>query len=181
MENNMRERRRVRIVKMQFQRGFILKFCAVIIFSSLALSAIVYWLSASTSTTVFQNSRLVIKSTADFLLPLLLLSGLIAVITSAIATIILTLFVSHHIAGPLFRMEKDIAQVSEGNLGVNFHLRPKDQLLELAGSLNLMLKSIRDTLTEINKEISGITASGLSGQEQERIENIRNLLKKFKC
>lgn len=181
MENNIHERRRVRIVKMQFQRGFILKFCAVIIFSSLALSAIVYWLSASASTTVFQNSRLEIKSTADFLLPLLLLSGLIALIVSAIATIVITLFASHHIAGPLFRMEKDIAQVKEGNLGMIFHLRHKDQLQELAGSLNLMLKSIRDTLTEINREISGITASGLSGKEQERIENIRNLLKKFKC
>jgi methyl-accepting chemotaxis protein len=77
-------------------------------------------------------------------------------------------------------MGNNIAQVKEGNLGVNFNLRPKDQLQELAGSLNLMLKSIRGTITEINKEIAEVTVSGLSGKELERIENIKNLLKKFK-
>lgn len=181
MQTNVCERRRVHLVKMQFQRGFIIKFCAVLVFSSLLLSAVIYGLSASTLNTVFQSSQLSVKSAADFLLPVLLLSCLIAIIASAIPTIILTLFVSYHIAGPLYRMERDIAQVKEGNLGVSFHLRNKDQLQQLAGSLNLMLKSIRDTFIGVNREIAGITVSGLPAKDQEKIENIRSLLKKFKC
>lgn len=147
MKNNMHERRRARIVKMGFQRGFILKFCAVIICSSLALAAIVYALSASSTTTAFENSRLQLKSTADFILPFLALSSLIVIIAAGAVTAAITLFVSHRIAGPLYRLEKDIAEVVRGNMNMNFRVREKDELRDLANALNQMMKVLRDKKT----------------------------------
>jgi len=147
MKNNIRERRRMRIVKMGFQRGFILKFCAVIICSSLALAAIVYALSASSTTTVFENSRLQLKSTADFILPFLALSSLIVIIAAGAVIVAITLFVSHRIAGPLYRLEKDIAEVIKGNMNMNFRVREKDELRDLANALNQMMKALRDKKT----------------------------------
>ncbi|MFH0855444.1 MAG: HAMP domain-containing protein [Candidatus Omnitrophota bacterium] len=181
MKNDFQKRRRLRIVRMQFQRGFILKFCAVTILSSLALSAIVYWSSASATTTVFQNSRLQIQSTADFLLPLLLLSSLIAVIASAIATIIITLLTSHRIAGPLVRIKKDIAEIANGNFGVSFHIRQKDELQDLVDSLNQMAKAIHDNIGQIRREIESIPVFALDSKEREKIEMIKSQLKKFNC
>jgi methyl-accepting chemotaxis protein len=166
---------------MEFQRNFILKFCAIIIFAALIIAAIVYALSISSTTTVFENSRLTIKSTADFILPLLILSCLAAIIGAGAVTIIVTLFISHRIAGPLYRLEKDIAEVNNGNLNVEIRVRKKDELQELAKSLNQMLKSIRNTLSEVNKEIKSITLSAIPEKEQEKIEKIKNILKKFKC
>lgn len=181
MDNAIYKRRRIRIVKMEFQRNFILKFCAIIIFAALIIAAIVYALSISSTTTVFENSRLTIKSTADFILPLLILSCLAAIIGAGAVTIIVTLFISHRIAGPLYRLEKDIAEVNNGNLNVEIRVRKKDELQELAKSLNQMLKSIRNTLSEVNKEIKSITLSAIPEKEQEKIEKIKNILKKFKC
>lgn len=143
--NNIRQRRRIHIVKMKFQRDFILKFCAIIIISALIIAGIVYALSASSMTTVFENSRLVIKTTADFLLPLLVLSSLIAIIITGTLTIIVTLFISHRIAGPLYRLEKDINEVKNGNLDIEIRVRKDDEFQDLAKSLNQMIKSIRDT------------------------------------
>ncbi len=181
MDNVIYKRRRIRIVKMEFQRNFILKFCAIIIFAALIIAAIVYALSISSTTTVFENSRLTVKSTADFILPLLILSCLAAIIGAGAVTIIVTLFISHRIAGPLYRLEKDIAEVNNGNLNVEIRVRKKDELQELAKSLNQMLKSIRNTLSEVNKEIKSITLSAIPEKEQEKIEKIKNILKKFKC
>jgi len=181
MDNAIYKRRRIRIVKMEFQRNFILKFCAIIIFAALIIAAIVYALSISSTTTVFENSRLTVKSTADFILPLLILSCLAAIIGAGAVTIIVTLFISHRIAGPLYRLEKDIAEVNNGNLNVEIRVRKKDELQELAKSLNQMLKSIRNTLSEVNKEIKSITLSAIPEKEQEKIEKIKNILKKFKC
>ncbi len=113
MNKFMHQRRRIRIVKMKFQRDFILKFCGVLILSALIIAGIVFWLSAASMTTVFENSRLVIKTTADFLLPLLIASSLVAIIAAGTLTIIITLFISHRIAGPLYRLEKDIAGIHQ--------------------------------------------------------------------
>lgn len=181
MHSNIHERRRIRIVKMKFQRKFILKFCAIMILSSLIVTAIVYTLSSSSLTTVFENSRLTIKSTADFILPLLVLSSLVAIIASGIVTIIVTLFVSHHIAGPLYRLERDISEVSKGNLNIIINVRKKDELKGLAGLLNEMIGSIRNTIAEVNKEITEISSASLQGKDQQRMQNIKSLLSKFKC
>jgi len=169
------------MVKMQFQRDFILKFCGIIICGALILAGIVYALSATSTTTVFENSRLVIKSTADFLLPLLLLSGLVAIVTAGILTIVFTLIISHRIAGPLYRLEKDIAEVNNGNLSMEIRVRKDDELQDLAKSLNQMLKIISNTVSVVNKEIVDIPAGSLSEKDQAHLENAKNILKKFKC
>ncbi len=142
--NNIRQRRRIHIVKMKFQRDFILKFCAIIIISALIIAGIIYVLSLSSTTAAFENSRLVLKSTADFMLPLLILSSLIAIIAMGTLTIIFTLLISHRIAGPLYRLEKDIDAVKNGNLNIEIRVRKDDEFQDLAKSLNQMIKSIRD-------------------------------------
>lgn len=181
MKNDMRKRRKIRIVKMEFQKNFILKFCVIIIFSALTIAAIVYTLSIPSATTVFENSRLAIKSTADFILPLLILSSLVAIVVAGSITIIITLFISHRIAGPLYRLENDIAEINRGNLGVEIHVRQKDEFQNLAKSLNQMLKTIRDTVVEANKELADIPAMALADKDQRKLENAKNLLNKFKC
>ena len=180
MENNMFKRRRIRIVRMEFQRNFILKFCGVIVLSTMLISAIVYLLSTSSTTTVFENSRLAIKSTADFILPLLIFSSLMAIIIAGSVTIIITLFISHRIAGPLYRLETDIAEINRGNLGVEIRVRKNDELQDLAKSLNQMVKTMRNTMVEINKELIDIPASPLVDKDKLKLDNAKNILRRFK-
>ncbi|MFA5275583.1 MAG: methyl-accepting chemotaxis protein [Candidatus Omnitrophota bacterium] len=181
MENDMRKRRKIRIVKMEFQRAFILKFCAVIVLSALIILVIVYLLSLSSTTTVFENSRLMIKSTADFVLPLLILSSLVSIVAAGTVTFIITLFISHRIAGPIYRLEKDIEEANNGNLAVNIQVRKKDELQNLAKSLNRMIKFFRGALAELNEELEGIPESSLAEKDKNKLENARGILKKFKC
>jgi len=180
MQNRIYVRRRIHMIKMDFQRNFIFKFCAIIVLSSLTIGGIVYALSASSTTTAFENSRLLIKSTQDFILPFLMISCLAGIIMSGILTIIITLFISHRIAGPIYRLEKDIIEVNKGNLCLDINVRENDELQDLAKSLNQMLKTIRMSIAEMDKELSSIPSEALSNNDRQRLENAKNLLKKFK-
>ncbi|MFA5275448.1 MAG: HAMP domain-containing protein [Candidatus Omnitrophota bacterium] len=180
MQNRIHVRRRIHMVKMEFQRNFILKFCAIIIFSSLIIGVIVYVLSAASMTTAFESSRLVIKSTSDFILPFLIISCLAGIIMSGTLTIIITLFISHRIAGPIYRLEQDIAEIDKGNLNLEIHVRANDELQDLAKSLNQMVKTIRTSIIELDKELSTVPAEALSDNDRQRLENAKSLLKKFK-
>lgn len=179
-------RRRNYYIKKEFQRNFILKFCALVILGGLISGAIVYVMSSSTVTTTFENSRLTIKSTADFILPALLLSSAIAVALIGIATIVITLFTSHKIAGPLYRMEKDVNEVAAGNLGMNFHLRSTDELKPLAVSLDMMVhqlkarvESIRNGISELDALI-GRSETGKNADVMNKLKEIESVLNKFR-
>ena len=140
--------RRVYFIERKFQTGFILKFCALIIISSLLTGILVYFLSQRSTTVVFEHSRALVKSTSDFLLPLLIQTIVIVSIIVAIATVILTLFISHRIAGPLYRLKRQLGSIGIGDLSGDFSLRKDDQLKDIANSMSAMIKGLRDIISD---------------------------------
>ena len=73
--------------------------------------------------------------------------------------IVVTLFVSHKIAGPLFRLEKDISVIAEGDLTYTVYLRKGDQLRELSADINLMTKCLNNNVTKIKADVERIMIS----------------------
>src|SRR3989338_21534 len=136
-----RNRRSIKnyLIKRKLQTDFILKFCLLLVLACAIMSALVYLLSEKTTTTSFENLRLTVKSTADFILPALILSSFVAIILVAIATIIVFLIITHRIAGPLHRLETDLTEIAKGNLTKDIHLRKKDEFKALAAIINSLL------------------------------------------
>ncbi len=58
-----------------------------------------------------------------------------------------SIFISHKIAGPLFKLHKNIEQVSKGNFDSEVVFRKGDQFVELSKAFNEMLKIFRASLT----------------------------------
>lgn len=145
-------RRRNYFIKKKFQASFILKFCLLIILACVVMSSIVYFSSRRTVTTSFEGLRLVVKSTNDFILPGLLLSGLVATALVSLACIAIVLFISHRIAGPLYRFEKSLEQISGGDLTVKTHLRQNDEMKALAGSLDEFAAKLKEDISFAKKE-----------------------------
>ena len=173
MKHDFKNRRRNYFINRKFQRTFILKFCALVIIGSAISGGIIYMLSRSTVTTVFDNLRLTIKSTADFILPSLFLASAIVIALVGFATVAVTLFTSHKVAGPLYRMEKDIDEVTAGSLDKEIKLRQADELKALAASLNNMIRALRVDMREIKRIV----------EELDRVvvtEDAKNNVKKLK-
>ncbi len=181
MENAFANRRKNYYIKKKFQRDFILKFLALLLLGALISGAIIYLMSKSALTTTFDNSRLAIRSTADYILPSVLLSGAAAMIIIGFAAIIMMLFASHKIAGPLYRIGKDIDELASGNLNVRFVLRGGDEIKELAHKLDSMAQSLKSKAVAINAALVLLEASSkdASPETKKSIQNLKESISKF--
>ena len=179
METTFRNRRRNYFIKKKFQLHFIIKFCLLVITGTIASGVIIYMMSRSTVTTVFENSRLVIKSTAEFILPAVLLSSIVVTVVIGLATIFITLFTSHRIAGPLYRIEKDVGEVASGNLKKSFNLRQTDEIKPLAEALNEMAKNLKSEMEKIKCDIAELENLAAGTELKKKIEKLKKDAEKF--
>jgi methyl-accepting chemotaxis protein len=60
-----------------------------------------------------------------------------------------SMYVTHQLAGPLFRFEQTARELIRGNLALRIRLRKGDELHELAGLLNEVLETIEPAFREI--------------------------------
>ncbi|MBW1694248.1 MAG: HAMP domain-containing protein [Deltaproteobacteria bacterium] len=80
------------------------------------------------------------------------------------AAIFVTLLVSHKLAGPLFRFQKELDQIGEGNLTQAIKLREKDQISAMAESLEQMRVSLQGKVVAIKEDVEKIIESA-SGKD----------------
>jgi len=145
-------KRRQYFIDKGFQAKFILKFCLVVIISSLLVGNIIFYLSRNSTTVAIENTKVTVKRTADFILPIMTQTLLIVTVFSVLVVLLLMLFISHKISGPLYRLRREIDALKEGDLGRNFNIRAKDQLQDLARSLNEMCASLSEKYRVFKKE-----------------------------
>ena len=179
MANNIKNRRKQYFINKKFQSKFIIKFCVLVIAGSFISGVMIYLMSKNTVTTVFENSRLTIKSTADFILPAVLLSSSVVIVLIGLATVWVTIFTSHRIAGTLYRIEKDTGEVASGNLSKKFDLRNSDELKLLAASFSKMTDNLRTGITSIKESIARLEKKAPQELRQE-LENLKQTVNKFK-
>ena len=112
-----------------------------------------YWNTQGTLTSSFVNSKLTIRSTSLAIMPSVIYTTFLTVCVLALLVGLLTLLVSHKIAGPMYRFEKDIQRVATGDLKSKIRIRKGDQFHEVAESLNDMVTNLNRNLTPVVKEI----------------------------
>jgi methyl-accepting chemotaxis protein len=149
------ERRKRYFIKRGFQISFILKFCFLVLAGVMLSTGLLFFFSKDTLTSTFQQSRLVIKNTAFAILPAAVYTNLITLGLITAATIAVVLLVSHKIAGPWFRFEKELAEIGNGDLRKVITLRKKDQMAAVADNVNKMTSSLRERIADIQKEVEG--------------------------
>jgi len=133
-------RRKNYFIDKKFQARFIIKFCVIVILSSLVIGASLLYLSRNFTTVAIENAHVTVKNTADFMLPIVAETLILVTILSAVSVIALTLFTSHKIAGPLYRLKKEIEEFKNGQLSLSFRTRNTDQLKDLSEALAEMSK-----------------------------------------
>jgi len=180
MNNRTGYGRRTYFIDKSFQSKFILKFCSLVAIGGALTIAILYLLARHSNTVAFVNSRVVVKTTADFILPILVQTVIIVLILISLATIGVALFVSHKIAGPLYRFRKVIQQLKEGDFCSDFKIRHLDQLQDLAQELNDMIAKVRGELRQLKGHIDSLADKLDSLSEQETSETKKKDLSELK-
>ncbi len=185
-----RKKRTQYLIDPSFQIQFILKFCVIVIVTSLMIGGSVFLLTRNSTTVAIENTKVLVKPTSDFILPSISLTVFIVSIFSACGVIILTLFVTHKIVGPVFRLRKEINLMKEGNLVRNFSIRNRDQLKDLAQGLSSMASIFRTKHRECKDAYHALArylekkdfcvSTKDKGELLKKLEEINNTLSYFK-
>lgn len=96
---------------------------------------------------------------------------------SLVIVFMLCIWVTHTIAGPLYRMERVAAEIAEGDLSLFTRLRPKDELKELADAFNFMSRGLAKRIFEVHDALSKLESSG---DVKEGVRSVRAVLDTFR-
>ena len=175
-------RRRTYFIEKKFQTNFIIKFCSLIIVGGLLTIGIIYFLAKQSTSVSVVNSRVVVRSTADFLLPVLLQTVAVVVVLIGLATVGVTLLVSHKIAGPLYRFQQVMKTLTEGDFSKDFRIRRLDQLQNLADEFNNMIRKTRGQLSllknnfvNLKSKLDDLPESDVSSQKRTSLKELKSI------
>ncbi len=188
MENNYK--RRNYFIDKKFQTKFILIFCIIAVVSSFLMMMILLFFLRDSNTVMIENTRVIAKTTADFMFPLTMQTIFIGFLFSGISVGALTLFVSHKISGPLFRLAKEVKEVESGDLTCSFRIRDHDQLQSLPEHLRKMTSFLDQEIKDIKNELSLLktflneSKMKISNEEKSKLDfslaSLDDKLNKFK-
>lgn len=159
--------RKIVFIDKRFQTEFIFKFVLLLLVGTGVFVLAAYLILDRRLEETYYSAHFAIKSTGELLLPTLLaLSGVFVLVLGA-AAFIITLYVSHHIAGPLFAIRRYLENISRGELDFEPKLRLKDQTTPLAESLTHALETLNTKLIALHGCAQAMRAS--SAQLSRRI------------
>ncbi len=159
-------KRRIYYIEKEFQAKFIIKFCLLLAFGSLLTVVLIYWFARHSTTVAIVQGHVAVHTTAEYLLPLMAQTVLIELIIVGIATIVMTLLISHKIVGPLHRLKVMLVGLAEGDLSTPMHLRKGDQLKNVADTYNEAVNKLNDKVKTLKNASS--------------MEDLKKQLDKFK-
>jgi len=158
-------KRRTVFISKRFQAGFSVRFLLLIAAESLLAIALFLYMSSGTFITGYSGADIMVTRTLEYFLPTVLLANLVLIGGTAIAGFAIMLYTSHKIAGPLYRFEKSLEEIGNGDLTHRFTLRTDDQLGELAEKLNEFNSSLDSAVRSIQQSAAELDAT-LSEMEQ---------------
>lgn len=175
-----RWRRRNYFIKKDLQGRYIFSFFIFVIVGSILFSLIFSYLSFNTLTIVYKNYNLQIGKTPLILLKEILSAHWIFILTAGVSIVIISMFLTHRFAGPMYRFEKSVEEMITGNFNFEIRLRKKDEGKELAVKMNQLMNLISSKFGEMRKLSNEINTKNslikeIIGQRQECKPVIREL------
>ena len=143
-------------IKKAFQIKIIVRFVVILIIGVTITGVVLYFFAANELETKLFNAHLTIKNTRDILLPTILLTSVFVFILLSFVTVYTVLYLSHRIAGPLYKFEKITEEIGKGNLNVYVKLRKKDELLSLQTAFENMLENLKNNIGNFKENFEEI-------------------------
>ena len=151
--------RKVVFIDRRFQGAFILRFLVLLLAGTGLFVLAAYLILDKRFGETYYSAHYTIKSTGELLLPTLLALSAVFVAVLGAAVIAVTLYVSHHIAGPLYAIRRYLETISRGELDFQPRLRLDDQTTPLAESLARALETLNTRLVSIRSAADGVRAA----------------------
>ncbi len=155
------------LIEKHFELRFLVKLCLLVIAGMTGITLFLKYLTSRDLGPDYGPAFSAIYNLKQELFPLIFASFysifILAVVAAAIAVI--SMFYSHKIAGPMYRIERNLEAIGAGDLTVQTRFRGNDQLLRLAEeindatrSLNHKVRNVADAFEEVKRAEKGLRA-----------------------
>lgn len=165
-------------IKRKMQLRLLLNVMLVALIAAGLTAAFFYFYSNQEIGQSFKQFHIRARSFLDLLLPAVVFALAIGI---AIA-FVMALFFPHRIAGPLYRIERDLKEkVGEGDLTVKFSIRKGDEVGELADALNIMIEKIKLKIARIKAASDELAFHSINVNkgEEEHIKKLSEIAEKI--
>lgn len=162
-----RKRRKIIIVNKMLQ----FRFGIIIFLSSLLITLIVaifIYITINHNILKSYNLGPEISGAIKFVNNLLIVEMLIY----SVVISIISLFISHKFAGPLYRFEKAFLDLEKGDLTSKVNLRKADELQYMQEKFNRMIDSLNSKMKIVHKTCSKLDSEGSADKAREVREAI---------
>ena len=170
-----------------FQTGLVLKFIFLVLLESALIFGVFMFLARNTITTGYTNSILTLNNSQEFFFTPFVGLCLIISICVSISGLIALMFVSHRVAGPIYRFEKTLKNLKQGDLTSKITLRKDDDCVELRElledfilSLNRRVKTIKTDVSELDTLLNQSDAAGNTDKINQTLASLKNEIGYFK-
>jgi methyl-accepting chemotaxis protein len=142
-------KRRNYFIKKELQGRYIFSFFIFVICGGIIFTLIFSLLSANTLTVVYEDYSLRIGKTPFILIREILSADWIFIVTAGLSVVVISMFLTHRFAGPMYRFEKSVEEMLRGNFDFEIRLRKKDEGKELAAVMNQLISRISSNFREM--------------------------------
>jgi methyl-accepting chemotaxis protein len=151
-------------VKKELQRWLLVRMFGVVLLSSLVAAFILYFYAHKEVGDSYYDAHIAIRHVSDLLWPVIAAGSVVSLLSG----MFLAVFLPQKIAGPIYRIEKELEKLGEGDLTVEIRLRPGDPFHDLVGGINQSVAGLRthiriiqDICNELEKSEEGGALSDL--------------------
>jgi len=134
-------------VKQDFQIWLLMRIMGTSMVTIIVACILLYLYSKGVVDAEYLSFKTDVRRVSEVLLPVLIAASL----TSIVCGLLIALFLPQKIAGPLFRIEQDMLQVSEGDLTKSITLRYADILKEHSETINMTVGNIGNMVKDVKE------------------------------
>lgn len=179
--------RQTALIDTSFKLKFGVKLCFFIIAGVIGLALLLYSITPAGIETPPEAAVYSFYTLKIELMPLIFASlyavFMLAVITAGLSVI--SILFSHKIAGPMYRIQKNLESIGSGDLTVETKFRGNDQLNSLAAVINSLVSALNGKTRKCNELLSAIKDSEdritelmKKGSNEEELRNEAEKMKK---
>ncbi len=154
-------KRRNFFINKEFQGRYIFNYFVLATIGSLLFLGVFSFFSSNTLSIVYDNYHLQLGVTPGILFKKMLSAQWLFIVFGGGLVVIVTLLLTHRVAGPFYRFEKTMDEMIEGDISNKIYLRQKDEGKELAQKINAFNYVLGDKLAIIENFNSTTAVSAI--------------------
>lgn len=178
MENM--NKRKQKLIDRAFQYRLILQFALINALIMMLFGCVFYLFVDSELSTSLAKAHVTYQNLADLLFPIVLTLSMFHILLSTVIIAGVVLYASHKIAGPLYRINQALKEVTSKNLQPFTKVRAGDQVKELAATVSELADSFRNDIQLMRKYVESALELASDQEQQKKLESLLALLDEYR-